>query len=152
MAARLRSTTSSVVAQDETLIRNGDAPRPGGPAAPACAVPLNPLDDPKRRIGISERDQHLVQHYFVEDFAPGRPQDFRKRSGMAAGPSDQKSRFRAPCATVRAQTASDRAAFPPFSHLCASVAQESASAMPAARWARSGHAAASGLVTNDTAF
>ncbi len=44
-----------------------DVALPRRAAAPARAVPLDGRDDVTRAVGVAERDDHLVQHYVIQD-------------------------------------------------------------------------------------
>jgi hypothetical protein len=67
IASTLRSTSSSVVAQHDMLMRIAVCPLPLRSSAPACPIALNLCDDPPRFFRATERDRHLVQHHVVQD-------------------------------------------------------------------------------------
>ena len=67
IASMLRSTSSSVVAHDETLMRIAVRPCPARSPAPAGAVALHAADHFGGAGIVAERDEHLVEHHVVED-------------------------------------------------------------------------------------
>ena len=179
IAARLRSTSSSVVAHDDTLMRI--AVRPCQTVPPHQHVPsaCTPATTRSRLRGLAERDEHLVEHDVVEDLVARRGEALGEARGMPAVALDEVVEARAaeraqrrpdldaaraarelgrvvgriahagsaPAGTrpsrpspARRASASRTNARPlsygTFSHLCASVAHESARPSPRRRCAR----------------
>jgi len=46
---------------------HGGAPLPDGAAAPACAIPLNSIDDATGGFVVAKGHQHLIEAHLVED-------------------------------------------------------------------------------------
>ena len=75
-------------------------PVPFGAAAPAGSLGLHLRDYRAGHGRFTERYQHLVDHYFVQDLVAGRAQPFGESPGVPAGPFDQ---FRQAAAPQRSQ-------------------------------------------------
>ena len=114
MASRLARTSSSVVAQDETLIRIATCPCHSVP--PHQQVPSRCTRSMTARVtlGRTERHQHLVQDDIVQDVVAAFAQPARERLRMAAGPFDQAREAVAP---ERAQRCPELDAARPARHL-----------------------------------
>jgi len=74
IASRLRSTSSSVVAHDDTLMRIAVFPMPFRNSAPARPILLDATYDFARNLRRAEQDQHLIDHHFVQYLKSSRPQ------------------------------------------------------------------------------
>jgi hypothetical protein len=61
---------------------------PFGGAAPASAFRLHLRDYGAGHGRLTERYQHLVDRYLVQDFMAGRAQPLGESPGMPAGPFD----------------------------------------------------------------
>jgi hypothetical protein len=89
MASRLRSTSASVVAQEETLMRM--AVRCCHSVGPHQDVPvlLNACDHAGGVFGSAEGHQHLVQYDVIQDLEAGAREAVRETLGAAAIAVDQ---------------------------------------------------------------
>ena len=105
IAARLSSTSSSVVAHDETLMRMAVWPcqtvPPHQQVPSAWIAAITRL----RGVGIAERHQHLVQHHVVQHLGSRPPRSpSAKRVRVPAAALDQVGQ---PAAAQRAQRRPD---------------------------------------------
>ena len=83
IASRLRSTSASVVAHEETLMRMAVTPLPQRRAAPAGAVLLNARDHPPGGFRRAERHQHLVQDHVIQNLEAGARQGRRQTASRS---------------------------------------------------------------------
>ena len=88
IAAKLRSTSSSVVAQDDTLTRI--AARPCQTVPPHQQVPSAwTAATTRASSAVAERDEHLIEHDLVEDVVARRREALGEARGVAAVALDQ---------------------------------------------------------------